>query len=256
MTKSDLPLLDHFFVTVGVGAMGDNQRILWEHFSAWDYAQTNDRAVWENDPHTDDLAEAAALINDDPNAGFKRFLALAEAGSIWAMAWVGYCFYLGHGVARDAGRAEHWYRRSCEAGCTRAILDLGRVLARRGDFAGAADVFSQGVADDWAPALFWAAQYRLKRPTTRKSREEARALLERAVAKGSPAAQFVLELSLARGRFGVREIPRGLRLLWASTDARFAIIEKRRAESAQPKSAPTGEGVTSGCGRDPLHPLP
>jgi len=149
------------------------------------------------------------------------------------MGKVGYLFYKGIGVARDAERAEYWYRRGYEAGSTRAMLDLGKVLAARGDIIGAEEVFSRGAADNWGPALFWLAWYRMKRRLGR-GRDQTLALLERAATKGSPAAKWILARSLSRGRFGIGGVPRGLKLMWASNAERFAVVERHRAEANHP----------------------
>ena len=217
MESATLAAFDRFCVKIGAKSWETNHKALWKFYRAWDYAQANDSVIWEDDTDIEGLIEAETLSKRDQNAGFRQFLALAEAGSVWAMDKVGHCYHSGRGVAADAALAEHWYRLSFDAGCTRALLDLGAVLASRGDFAGAEAVYGRGAADDWPPALFWLAVYQMKQSDSRATLDRARPLLERAMAKGSPAAQWVLGWLLLRGRFGLRDIPRGFKLYCSAT---------------------------------------
>jgi len=189
------------------------RRGLWARFAAWDYAQTNDQQISEDEPQFQALIAAGARLEVDSPARVAQILALAEAGSVWAMARAGAVFHRGSGVPCDLERAEHWYRRACEAGSLRALLDLGRLLAGRGDEAGAELVFRRGAADDWPPALFWLAWFQIKRAASAQQRRRSLPLLERAAAKGSPAAAWLLAWGQAGGRFGLRAIPRGLRMI-------------------------------------------
>jgi TPR repeat protein len=198
-----------------IGSHREADQRIWEWFRSWDFKQTNDGDVWNNESGRADIDEALEIWKTDKTLGFQLYLALAEQGSVFCMGKVAYLYWLGIGVSADVERAEFWNRRAFERGSTRAMLEYAKLLAARGDFRGAEAVYEKGAADGWAPAQFWLAWYRLKRSDTRQMWLRVRPLLESAAAQGSPAAQRELGRALSVGRFGIREIPRGLKLFTA-----------------------------------------
>lgn len=193
---------------------GQGQRNpIWQYNQAWDYAQTNDKEIWEKEPEPERLIEADTLTKKSPEQGFYLLMNLAESGSTWAMYLTGFNYSRGRGVSRDIALAERWYRLSFEAGCNRAMLDLGHLVARQGDLEEAEAVAERGAVNDWAPALFWLAYYRLTRSASRQTFLEVRPLLERAATQGSPGAIWTLARYMITGRLGLREIPHGVKLL-------------------------------------------
>jgi hypothetical protein len=185
----------------------------WKWGTDWDYAQCNDFEVLEADSLRDQVDEAVALRKTDPKAGFLKLQELAEHGSVWSMVKVAACYRTGLGVAADAAQAEEWYRRASEQGCESALLNYCSLLISRGDRNAAEAAYSVAAAKDWAPALFWLAQSRTKRSKSHKTLLEVRPLIERAAALGSPNAKWILARNTALGRYGLRKIPRGLRLV-------------------------------------------
>jgi len=181
---------------------------MWEYFDAWDEAQANDQALFGSDPYKDELDEIT-----DPQDAFRRTLSLAEQGSVLAMIGVGTGYLYGRLVEADTGLGEDWYRRAAERGSRYAQLRLGKALGARGDFDGCERVFAIGTDQDWAPAQFWLAWYRLRRSQSRATYREVQPLLEKAAAQGSPAARWLLGKRMTRGAFGIRHIPRGIRMM-------------------------------------------
>lgn len=184
-----------------------NQRLL-----DWDYAQANDREIWDRESEKDRIKEAADVRRINPVASFELLSELAERGSLWSMLRVASAYEDGIGVARNPVAAEEWYRRAYEGGSERALLCYARLLGLRGDLSKCEEVYSVGAARDFAPALYWLARNRLRRFPNRRTRLEVRPLLERATAKGSLNAQKLLARKMLGGQFGLREIPRGLQL--------------------------------------------
>ncbi|THD81763.1 MAG: hypothetical protein E7812_02795 [Phenylobacterium sp.] len=193
-------------------AGGPTKADLHRQYSGWDYAQADSHTDWDAEP--DGLRSALELRATDRPAAFKALLSLAEAGSVVAMVCVGERYFWERETAADSGHAEAWLKRAYEHGSLRALLSYGTILVWEGDTEAAEKVFRRGAAADWAPAIYQLASLRLKRPASREARDEGRALLERAVALGHPAAKWRLARDMARGRFGVRRIPRGHGLLW------------------------------------------
>ena len=188
----------------------------WARSNAWQYkqAQANDWTIWASDPLKDQMREAYAAFKTAPEIGFQRFLALAEHGSVWSMAWIGWAYSKGKGTLSDVALGENWYRRAFESGSHLGLLGYGSLLWRRGDFAKCEEVSGVGATSDLAPAMYWLALCRLHCCNTRKTLREVRPLLERASAKGCLAARYWLAKWMLRGRFGWGEILHGHRLMW------------------------------------------
>jgi len=209
-----------------------------ERLQAWDYGEENDLTIWEREVEKDRVREACKLSDTDAEAGFALMHALAEQGSVWSMYWIALAYGHGTGCAMDLERAEEWARRAFEGGCQRAQLYYARFNGLRKEFTKCEEILSVGAANDWAPALYWLARYRLRRAETRETLDQVRPLLERAIAKGGLDAQRYLALLMLRGRYGLREIPNGLRLLsdvFEKVDAPVGDVET----TTNPQPAPT-----------------
>lgn len=177
----------------------------------WDYAQANDAEIMDADPRIEDVREAARLLEGEPQEAFSTLLDLAEQGSVWAMIHVAWCRHTGCGTPADPLDAERWYKRAYEAGSDRALLDYALMLRGRGASDLEAEVYSAGVARDWAPALCAYAQLRISQADSRRQRLVQKPLLERAASYGSPRAQLLLARHMLRGKFGLRYVPEGVR---------------------------------------------
>jgi TPR repeat protein len=175
---------------------------------AWDHSQCADGAA-EADPRMNQIRDAHRLLASEPERAFAIVLALANQDFSWAMLQVAWCFEFGLGTATSQLDAEAWYRRARDAGCERAILELGRTLAARGALDQAIEVYSDGVAREWAPALSRTAILQLTRATTAPERRRWRTMLERAAELGSPNAKAWLARGMAKGWFGIWRIPLG-----------------------------------------------
>jgi len=198
--------------------------------NSWDFKQVDDTTLLERDPERDRIKEAFLVLETDPEAGFRRLLELAQQGSVWSMSHVASSYFRGFGVAADPVEAEDWFRRAFEGGSEYAQLRYGKILGRRGDFDKCEEVFGVGVAMDWAPALYWSARYRLRRSNTRETLRQIRPLLERASANGSVPAHLILAPAMLWGRFGLREIPHGLRLVWEGVEKITALLDEGTAD--------------------------
>ena len=224
-----------------------------EYCRAWDYAQANDTAILEGDPQKDRVLEAVRLRKSDPERGFAKLLPLAKKGSAWGMLHVAWCYHHGRGVEVSRAAAEDWYRRAYEAGSQRAMLDYGRMLARRGDVALRGAVYGAGADRNWAPALYRLARLRLEGPRTQESFLDALPLLEQAARLGSPAAQWALGYYMVRGRFGLLRIPRGFGVIGAFAFKALAELQARAASGpaiALP-SAPADRSMPSAARLSP-----
>jgi tetratricopeptide (TPR) repeat protein len=211
---------------------------------AWLRAQENVREMWDREPEEvqERIRYAYGLFASDPVRYFQECLTLAESGSMWSANCLGAAFGLGVGTKRDLDQAEKWYRRAYEGGSDDALLQLGALYSRSRQYAKAAEVYRTGVERNWAPAMYRLAWVYSKCPGWRARRDEARTLLERAAVAGDISAKNFLAGLMARGRFGVRRVPDGFRLMVSATKemAELAKDEKLPAPDPDERSGLAG----------------
>ncbi|MDB5437804.1 MAG: hypothetical protein JWM33_231 [Caulobacteraceae bacterium] len=190
---------------------GRSEQASW--MAAWDYRQVNDWEVWERDPARDEMEAISDTLGEDRPARFAALLALAQRGSAWSMRLVASCYWRADGVEEDLDQAETWCRRSIEAGCQRAQLELGYLHRRRRNFEACAALFADAAAAGWAPAQYWVAFCRLRQDWTAATYRAVRPLLEAAANAGNPNAMALIGFAMITGLEGVRRIPAGIRYL-------------------------------------------
>lgn len=190
----------------------------WERFSefseAWERGHSNESELWseESDQSRELIEQASAMGRGNASAAFQLYLKAAEAGSVWSMQMVGWHYWTGTGVAADLGKAQEYYHRAICAGSWMATLYYARLLAEHGHHDDAETVLENGVASDFVPAYFWLAWFRYERSKTREVCREVRPMLEYAAMKGHPAAKRMLAQWMLLGKFGVRDVMRGVDL--------------------------------------------
>jgi TPR repeat protein len=195
--------------------------------SKWEYAQGNDWDLLAADPFKDAVKASATLVDTSPEEGFAQLLDLANRGSLFGMNYVAWCYASGTGVTKDLDQAQAWYRRAYEGGSDRGLLDYGGYLVSTDRSDEAEKVYEAGWARGFAPAVYRLARIRLKAKLPLAKRLAWKPSLEWAAAAGHPAARFVLSKYLLRGWFGVRGVPRGVKLVWAHFAAIFRDDEDR-----------------------------
>lgn len=205
---------------VGVTLIGkgddDFWKALWAHSDAWERSASNeDNLLSGESDHSWAIIRRANEIEDtDPTAAFQLYLQAVEAGSTWALARIGWDYWAGSGVAADPQMAmEYFYRAIC-GGSWMATIYYARLLSELGHHDECERTLEDGVAADFVPAYYWLAWFRYQRSkTTKVRRKEVRPLVEYAAERGHPGAKFMLAQWMWFGKFGLRYIPRGLRLV-------------------------------------------
>jgi TPR repeat protein len=214
--------------------------ILNRKYFAWLEAQSNNIALMEREADPQLIYQAYALQESDPAACLKQYLELAEVGSVWSMATVGYMLEQGTGTARDLVHAEEWYLRAHRAGSDYALLWLGQLYLESNRLEKATDVFRTGVDRGFAPAMFYLAWSYWKSGDWLQKRDEALSLLQRGVTAGDLVAQRFLVTSMLHGRFGLRRVPAGFRLLSEMANDEAKIIEDDQRTTKGVGSKPLG----------------
>lgn len=188
---------------------------LWARFDGWEREHSNDWELWceDSDENRHLIEQAHALRDSDPETAFRLYLQAADAGSVWAMQVAGRHYHTGTFVAADFGRAQEHYRRAIDAGSWMATITYAELLASHGHFAECDQILEDGIRSDFVPAFFGLARLRYRRSGSRRTCREIRPLLEHAAAHGHPGAKPFLATLQLLGKFGLREIPAGLRTL-------------------------------------------
>ena len=159
--------------------------------------------------------EAARLVEIDPEAALALFIALADEGSTYAMRCVGTLFQGTHGIATNLECAEDYFRRGVSAGSWSSTLSLAILLYKRGAHGEWPSILADGVDKGFIPSFFRQALYTYRLNPSRKVAEEVRPLMLKAAEAGHPGAEAALARWTARGRFGIRKVPEGVRMVRA-----------------------------------------
>jgi TPR repeat protein len=182
-------------------------------------------ALADRDPAR--LREVYELWKSCPPDAFSQFLSLAEDGSIWSMAQVGYAHEAGEGTRRDRVQAEKWYLKAYEEGSDFGLLRSSVLALKRGDEARAREILNNGISRGLTKAMTALAGMELSLSRTEEARSRARGLYEQAIALGDLPAKMAFARAMAHGRFGLKLIPTGIRSLLAAAKEFGAEVDAR-----------------------------
>ena len=228
--------LDRVPAAIGGPKWRDVSRAIQVLNKQWLFDNVNDGEVLAGDPRQEETRAANALLKTDPDAALPRLLSLADLGSTWSMFLLGWSFETGTGAVQSLAEAERWYRRSAQRGCLRAVLELGRLLQRRGDVEGQEHLYLRPADAGWAPACFLLGRLRLGSVARPKNLKAVGPLLRVAADQGSPEAQWLLARLAVDGRFGLAAIMAGHRDMWRFAERWSAAI----LQEAEPEVAGAG----------------
>lgn len=181
----------------------------WQRTHQWDFEHSNSSDLRESDANPDKLDVAIEIERAEPSAAFLLWNELAEAGSIFAMSKLAWCYHAGAGTGKNEEIAERWYRAGASGGSQWALLRTAALVAARGDYAESDKLLAEQAKAEWIPALFWQAWYRTQSSPTPSIFMEVRDLLEQSSAAGHPGARWYLARLMAQGKYGAEERKHG-----------------------------------------------
>jgi TPR repeat protein len=187
-------------------------KAVWDHSFNWEAWET-EVDYWWDQPEAEELMAVGKLFDTEPAAAFQKYRELADNGCVQAMICVGYCYRYGLGTEANFDQAYAGYSLAVEAGSWIATRDMAEFLYNNGNYAECEEHLNEGMRCDFISAYFWLAWYRILRSYTPETCREARPLLEHAAAEGHPHAEKYLAALMIKGKFGIREIPSGLKML-------------------------------------------
>lgn len=173
------------------------------------------------EPDVKRLQDAYALLAADPRRGVAELEELAGRGSVMSMLYLAQTFQ--QGPLADPGKTESWYRAAYEADSLNAVFGLGGFYYRENNYAEAEKVFREGASRGDGLSMYWSASVYTVAPGNTDRSHEIRDLLERSMRLGQVRAKNSLGFLFMKGRYGVRNIPRGVFLYLSSLVDGFRI---------------------------------
>jgi TPR repeat protein len=184
--------------------------LIWYRSYEWDFYNSNTDLLENREPDLNRFHMAGDLYDAGKiSEALAMFIELAEQGSIWSMYEIGQCYEYGRGVSIDPIEAEKWFKRAFAGGSQVAMLRCAKASASRQDYSTCEKILQVGVDQDWAPAIFWQAWYRLMQSTNGATYRAILPALRTAARRGHPAAKFFLANYVVRGKFGLFRMPLG-----------------------------------------------
>ena len=160
------------------------------------------------EPDVKRLQDAYALLRTDPPRALVELEELANRGSVVSM------LYLGETYAKepyvDRIKSEKWYKSAYHGGSATGLFALGALYYREGKYAEAEKTFADGVAKSDPVSMYWLASVYVVDARHRGKSTEIRTLLEKSATLGHIRAKHDLSLFLMKGRYGKRDVLKGI----------------------------------------------
>jgi TPR repeat protein len=179
-----------------------------------------ERELFTLEPDMAALRDAYDSFIKDSTVGRPKLEALVARGSTMSM------LYLANDYKkrpRDSDKAAELYRIAYQSGSSAALLNLALILYKSGKISDAERLWSEGVAKNDPPSMYWLAHLYLNDLSNVKKQAEAARLLEQANQLGQIRATILLAKMHLTGKYGVRGIPRGLLLFLQSIVSSFGV---------------------------------
>lgn len=195
---------------------------MWALIDEFDSIHSWEWELWEKQPEEWNAAydEICALDKVDAPAAFAKALELTKAEYPFALTFVGYGLWSGHGVAKDTEQAAEYYSRAKRAGSWLALIHFARIRSSQGRLGDAIAALQDGVDYGHMPSYFWSAAFKWKAAGNRKTQgkvsQEVRPMLEKLLEYDHAGARWFLAKHHLRGDFGLRGLRRGWDLMRAS----------------------------------------
>lgn len=153
------------------------------------------------------LHNAYSLLSSNPHQALRQLTELADQGSVMSKLYLAHAYQTGPNANRE--EAEKWFRAAYKDGASSAIFGLGGLYYREGNYLEAEKIFADGVSKNDGVSMYWLASIYLVDPRHQGKLAEVKELLERSIALGQVHARHGLGLLLLKGRYGIRNVPRG-----------------------------------------------
>ena len=150
-------------------------------------------------------------------ASFHTYYTLAEQGNTRGQLILAGMLGEGIGTALDKEKSKGWYRRAAHNGSAEAQHHLGFICFQSKDYSGANDWYQKAAAQGYLPALWRLAWLHKKGKGVPLDPAKAYELFDEAAQRGHVFAKRDLALMLLSGHKGVRNVLKGMALLFTCT---------------------------------------
>ncbi|MCR2833919.1 hypothetical protein [Parerythrobacter lacustris] len=196
-----------------------NGNAFWNSIYKWEEDFSREWEPWdESEELRNRASEAGRLVKTDPALALQKFSELADEGSAFAMRWAGTLHLGNYGVEENLELAEDFFRRGLCAGSWISTISYASLLFKRGAHDLWPSTLADGIENEYIPAFFWHGWNSYRLHPSKRTAVEGRESMLRAADAGHPGAKAMLARWTARGRFGLRKIPEGIRMLRAAFD--------------------------------------
>ena len=196
---------------------GFGSEALWDISHQWDEDYASQWDEWQDysDAVEASIEEAQVQEVSEPEKALTIYRHLADDGVIWAMNMCGWHYKNGVGTPIDSQKALDYFYKGLTAGSWKSTLYYSNLLFRMDEHDSWPAVLQDGIDREFIPSFFWMAWYRYKVSPNRKTARNMKPLLEKASKTGHPGARLLLARWTFSGKFGLRAIPEGFRMLLA-----------------------------------------
>jgi hypothetical protein len=181
----------------------------------------DDDELMAREPDVKRLHDAYALLSANRPQGIAELEELANRGSVMSMLYLADAYQRGQGS--DPIRAEKWYKSAYEAGSSTALFGLGAFYYRLRNYDAAEKIFADGVSKDDGVSMYWLASIYTVDSRHHGKSAQIKDLLERSIALGQIHAKHGLGLLFMKGRYGLRNVPRGFYLFFSGIFEAFKV---------------------------------
>jgi TPR repeat protein len=181
----------------------------------------NDEEFRNSDPDRAKVERAQALASTDFSEARSMLEELASRGSVMAM------LHLASALANrgDTQEAKRWYRTAYENGSSTGLYCLAMLENGQGFVRKAEILWMEGASEDDGPSVFRLATLYLNSPDLTKH-AQAKELLEKAHSLGQLRATILLGRRLASGKYGIKNVPKGVVVLLRGLVSTFRVAQR------------------------------
>lgn len=191
-----------------------------------------DHEIMDREPDLERLRHAYSLLRTDHSSAIVELEKLANVGSLMSV------LYLADFYARDTNadeeETEKWLKRAYEQGSARGLICLAAHYEKSGKYADAEKLYLNGISSNDGQSKYRLAKLYMKTNRYSIVSPEIRKLLESAAEQGQARAMRDLWSLHIKGVFGVRNIPKGIFLLFYFLSRGFVLSFRRRPDAYGP----------------------
>lgn len=185
----------------------------------------DDNALFEGETHPNQVRGARRLLSENKPKAIQQLTTLAHQGSVVSMLYLAQNFQ--EGPDHNPSQTEKWYRLAYDNHSLTAAYGLGTHHRLFGKLRDAEEMYRQGAINGHSRSMYWLGRLYESKPTVfGRKYDEIAQLFARASSLGHIAATNRLGHILARGRCGLRSVPRGFYLVLNSMVQGFRVAIK------------------------------